>query len=151
MGTEAAPPVGQMRNTGRARRSGLLIAGLALGSSLLVLTPLSLAGLRREAMAVRDGPPVRVELVADGMRFVPNEIRVPAGAVVTVDLVNQDPSGTPHDFQTFRQRRDVRVVAWPGERRTTVFTATDKPGRYPFICTLRGHSAAGMAGVLVVE
>jgi nitrite reductase (NO-forming) len=76
---------------------------------------------------------------------------VPAGANVRVDLVNEDRSGTPHDFQTFGQRRDARIVAWPGETRSVVFKAADRPGRYAFICTVRGHSAAGMTGVIVVE
>jgi nitrite reductase (NO-forming) len=134
----------------RERRAGPLVAALALGTSLLVLTPLTLFSLRREALSVREGPAATVEVVADGMRFVPAEIRVPAGANVRLDLVDQDPS-TPHDLQTFGQRRDVRVIAWPGERRSTVFKAADRPGRYVFVCTLRGHSAAGMAGTIIVQ
>lgn len=129
----------------------MLVAVLVLGGSLLVFTPLTLASLRAEAWSVRDGPAVTVEVVANGMRFEPSEIRVPAGANVRVEFSNQDESGTPHDLQTLRQRRDARVIAWPGERRTTVFKAADRPGRYPFICTVRGHSAAGMAGIILVE
>ena len=144
----AAPPAPQTR--ARPGRSGLLIALLALGGSLLILTPLSLLAVRRDVRALHEGPTLSVEVVADGMRFVPREIRVPPGATVRVDLVNQDPSGTPHDFQTFGQRRDTRVIAWPGERRATSFTAPSRPGRYAFICTIRGHSALGMSGVIVV-
>ena len=129
----------------------MLVALLIVGGSLLVFTPLTLVSLRAEALSVREGPAATVEVIAAGMRFEPVEIRVPAGANVRVEFSNQDPSGTPHDFQTLRQRRDARVVAWAGERRTIVFKAADRPGRYPFICTIRGHSAAGMAGVIVVE
>ena len=136
---------------GRAGRSGLLIALLILGGSLLILAPLSLLSIRRDVQAMRAGPVLTVEVVADGMRFVPDQIRVPAGATVVVHLVNQDQSGTPHDFQTFGQRRDTRVLAWAGERRSTSFTATSRPGRYAFICTVRGHSALGMAGAIVVD
>ena len=150
MPAAAAGPAGAVQRTRRAR-PGLQIALLALGASVLVLTPLTLVSLRGEALSVRSGPTVTVEVAAVGMRFEPSEIRVPAGANVRVDFVNRDPTGTPHDFQTLRQRRDVRVVAWPGEQRATVFKAADRPGRYPFICTLRGHSAAGMAGVIVVS
>jgi plastocyanin len=135
----------------RAGRSAFLVLLLTLGTSLLVLAPLSVLRLRQEAAARRAAPAVAVELVADGMRFVPAEIRVPRGAQVQVSLVNRDPSGTPHDFQTFGQRVDGRVVAWPGEQRTVYFWAAERPGRYAFICTLRGHSEAGMAGVIVVE
>jgi nitrite reductase (NO-forming) len=107
-------------------------------------------GLRRDAQTLGAGPAVTVEVVADGMRFVPNEIRVPAGASVQVDFVNRDPT-TPHDFQTLGQYRNTRIVLWPGDKRTTGFLAADKPGRYPFICSVRGHKEAGMVGVIVVE
>jgi plastocyanin len=133
------------------RRQGLLVVLIALGISLFVVTPLALVSLRQEALSVREGPAVTFRIVADGMTFSPAEIRVPAGANVRIDLVNEDRSGTPHDFQTFGQRRDTRLVAWPGETRSTVFKASDNPGRYAFICTIRGHAEAGMAGTIVVE
>lgn len=120
-----------------------------LGVSLLGLAPVALAAIRRDATALNQTA-VQVEVVADGMRFVPNEIRVPAGASVRVDFVNRDPT-TPHDFETLGQYRNTRQVLWPGESRTTGFIATDRPGRYPFICSVRGHSEAGMVGVIVVE
>ncbi|MGH2369290.1 MAG: cupredoxin domain-containing protein, partial [Chloroflexota bacterium] len=111
----------------------------------------ALFSLRQEALSVREGPAVTVEIVADGMRFTPDVIRVPRGANVRIDFVNRDTSGTPHDLQTFGQRRDVRVIAWPGETRSTVFKAADQPGQYAFVCTVRGHSAAGHTGTIVVE
>lgn len=133
------------------RRQGLIVALLALGGSLFIFAPLTVLGLRRDALSVRDGPLATVEIVSDGMRFLPTEIRVHPGATVRLDLVNQDPSGSPHDIQTFGQRHNTRLIAWPGERRSTAFTASSKPGRYAFVCTLRGHSAAGHAGTIVVE
>ena len=97
-----------------------------------------------------EGLAVSFQVVANGQRYEPAEIRVPAGASVRIDLVNHDATSA-HDFQTFGQRRDTRVVAWPGETRSTAFRASDRPGRYAFICTIRGHSAAGHSGVIVVE
>lgn len=133
----------------RQTQSGLLIALAILGVSLLGLAPLAIGVLQRDA-ATLSAPSVTVEVVADGMRFVPDEIRVPAGASVRVDFRNID-GGGPHDFQTTRQYRDVRTVLWPGEQRSSVFIASDTPGRYAFICTVRGHAEAGMTGTIIVE
>lgn len=144
-----AAPSG-VRRPSPARRYGLLIAVLALGASLLLVTPFALLSLREEARSVQGGPALTVEIVADGMRYVPSEIRVPRAANVRIDFVNRDPA-SPHDLQTFGQRRDVRVIAWPGETRPTVFKSADRPGRYTFLCTVRGHADAGHAGTIVVE
>jgi uncharacterized cupredoxin-like copper-binding protein len=38
----------------------------------------------------------------------------------------------------------------PGKKATLTVTFK-KPGRYPYLCTLPGHAAAGMKGVLVVK
>jgi plastocyanin len=129
----------------------VLLVVLALTLGLGVLAPLSLLSLRREADALRSQPALTLEVSMAGMRFEPAEIHVPAGKVIRVDLINRDSTGTPHDFQTLGQHRDGRVVLWAGERGSTLFTAADKPGRYPFICTIRGHSAAGMNGTIVVD
>ena len=129
--------------------SGLLIALGLVTVGMLGTAPFALTAIRRDA-ATLNTPSMTVNVVADGMRFSPAEIRVPAGASVAVEFANNDPT-TPHDFQTTRQYRDARVVLWPGERRSTVFIATDKPGRYSFVCTVRGHSEAGMTGTIIVE
>ena len=138
------PPIAWRRPSG-----GLLIALGALGVSFLVLTPLALTGLRRDAATLQT-PAMTVEVAAEGMRFVPNGMRVPAGASIRVEFVNNDPT-TPHDFQTTGQYRDVRIVLWPGERRVSGFISAKTPGRYSFICSVRGHLEAGMYGTLIVE
>ncbi len=132
---------------------GLLIALGALGVSFLVLTPLALTGLRRDA-ATLQATAVTVEIAAEGMRFVPNGMRVPAGASVRVEFTNNDPT-SPHDFQTLGQYRDGRIVLWPGESRASGFIAANRPGRYSFICTVRTgatrHADLGMVGTIIVE
>jgi plastocyanin len=133
------------RNAGK---SGVWIVFGIVGASLIGMVPLALTAIRRDA-ATLSTPALTVEVFADNMRFTPAEIHVPAGASVQVDFTNRD--NTPHDFQTTRQYRDTRQVLWPGERRGTVFIATDKPGRYAFICTVRGHAEAGMVGTIVVD
>jgi plastocyanin len=128
---------------------GLLVALGALTVSLLVLAPLALMGLRRDA-ATLQVPAVTVEMSAEGMHFYPESFRVPAGASVRVEFVNNDPSSA-HDFQTTGQYRDARIVVWPGERRAAGFISAKTPGKYMFICTVRGHTEAGMVGTLIVE
>jgi plastocyanin len=126
------------------------VALVALGIGVLVLAPISLLTIRRNAIADQSAASVTVQVAAQGMRFAPSEIDVPRGATVKVEFSNQDPT-TPHDFQTFGQAGDAHVVAWPGETYTVYFKASATPGRYPFLCTVRGHSEAGMNGVIVVE
>src|SRR5262245_41407588 len=145
--TSAGP--GQVRSRDQGRRAGVLVA-ILLGLSLLVFTPLVLYSFRQEALSVREGPALTFEIVAGSDGYSPAEIRVPPGANVRIDLVNRDPVA-PHDMQTFGQRRDVRVLAWPGETRSTVFKAADRPGRYTFLSTIRGQAQAGYAGTIVVE
>jgi plastocyanin len=147
----AARPVPAAGPPRRATRGGgLLVALLALGVGVGVLAPLTVLTIRRTAIAEQANPAVTLQLSAQGMRFTPAEIRVPRGAVIRVDFTDDDP-GSAHDFQTVGQLADTRVVAWPRESHTTYFKAAAQPGRYLFICSLRGHAEAGMTGTIVVE
>src|SRR5688572_24959091 len=136
-----------------ARREGLFIALGALGVSLLFLTPLALTRLRQDA-ATLQATSITVQIAAEGMRFVPEGMRVPAGASVRVEFTNNDPTSA-HDFQTTGQYRDGRIVLWPGETRASGFIASNKPGRYSFVCTVRTgatrHADLGMVGTIIVE
>jgi plastocyanin len=147
----AAAPAGSVgRAPAAPARPGLRIALLALGVSLLVVAPLAMISLRQEALSIQGGPAVTLEVVAGPAGYTPSEIVVPRGANVRIDFVNLDPAA-PHDMQTFGQRRDARILAWPGERRSVVFKSADKPGRYTFLSTIRGQAQAGYAGTIVVE
>jgi uncharacterized cupredoxin-like copper-binding protein len=132
------------------RRGGLVVALIALAVGVLGLAPVTVLAIRRNAIAEQANPAVTLHLSAGNLRFAPAEIHVPAGSVIRVDFSDDDPT-SPHDFQTFGQLADTRVVAWPGENRAVYFKSAAQPGRYPFICTLRGHADAGMTGVIVVE
>lgn len=136
-----------------ASREGVLIALGALAVSVLILTPLALTRLRQDAATLSE-PAVTIQLAAEGMRFSPDAMRVPAGASVRVEFINNDPT-SPHDFQTTGQYRDGRIVLWPGEKRESGFIASSRPGRYAFICTVRTgttrHADLGMAGTIIVE
>ena len=52
----------------------------------------------------------------------------------------------PHDFKIARKKTPL---VQPGKS-ATLTVAITKPGRYPYICTVPGHAAAGMKGVLKV-
>lgn len=41
--------------------------------------------------------------------------------------------------------------AGPGEATQVVFTAPQKPGKYPYLCTFAGHFMSGMVGTLIVQ
>jgi nitrite reductase (NO-forming) len=74
-------------------------------------------------------------------------LRVPDGAVVQVDLLNDD--GIEHDvaFPDFEAATE-RVVQ-RGASSVTVFRA-DKVGAFAYFCSVPGHRPAGMEGQLIV-
>ncbi len=97
---------------------------------------------------VRELAPKRYEVVllAQTWSFVPNEIRVPAGSVVTFYMTSKD---VTHGFMI--ENTNVNVMLLPGQvsKATVRF---DKPGRYLFLCHEYcgiGHQA--MSGMLIVE
>lgn len=95
-------------------------------------------------------------------KFEPSLVRVPAGAQVTVTLVNDDPIGHewivgPADLhathrvgtEPYHEGRPNEVSLPPYSTRATTLTF-DQPGSYAFICHLPGHEAYGMVGTLQV-
>jgi uncharacterized cupredoxin-like copper-binding protein len=53
----------------------------------------------------------------------------------------------PHDFKIARKKTPL---VQPGKSAALTVKIT-KPGRYPFVCTVRGHAAAGMKGGFTVK
>ena len=90
-------------------------------------------------------------------------INVPAGATVTIDLVNEDPNmkhsvGVSSELSNFTVPPDPTPVfegaitdnptsmiegGMPGETQTITFVA-DTAGNYTLVCYVPGHSAVGM-------
>jgi plastocyanin len=87
-----------------------------------------------------------IRVVATEFSFAPNRVEVPAGASVRLTFVNR--GWSPHDF-VIEGIPDVHLNARPGRSVSTTFTASVS-GTRPFLCTLPGHSVAGMKGSLVV-
>jgi uncharacterized cupredoxin-like copper-binding protein len=53
----------------------------------------------------------------------------------------------PHDFKIVGRKTPLLR---PG-RSATLTVRIARPGRYPYLCTVPGHAAAGMKGVFVVR
>jgi plastocyanin len=53
----------------------------------------------------------------------------------------------PHDFKIARKKTPL---VQPGKSATLTVKIT-KRGRYPYVCTVPGHAAAGMKGVFTVK
>ena len=112
-----------------------------------VLASLALAGLAGGVLAASGGTSrqavSRVTVTASEFRFTLSRQSVPAGAVVFT-VVNR--GKLSHDF---RIGGKTTPVLRPGTSATLRVTFAKK-GRYAYLCTLPGHAAAGMKGVLAV-
>jgi uncharacterized cupredoxin-like copper-binding protein len=76
-------------------------------------------------------------------RFTLSKKAVPAGKV-TFKVTNR--GNLPHDFKIAGKRTPLLQ---PGKSANLV--ATLKKGKAPYLCTVPGHAAAGMKGVLTVK
>lgn len=80
------------------------------------------------------------------MRYSTTSLQAKAG-VVTIVMKNL--SILPHDVAI--KGNGVRATgSLVGKGGISTVTATLKPGRYEFYCTVPGHEAAGMKGTLTV-
>jgi cytochrome c oxidase subunit 2 len=87
-----------------------------------------------------------VRMVAGIWSFTPNEIRVPAGSIVTIVATSRD---VVHGLHV--DRHNVNVMLLPGQI-ARVTARFDTPGEYPFVC----HEYCGvghhtMWGKVIVE
>lgn len=77
-------------------------------------------------------------LVIQGHRFVPAEMKVPAGRKIKLTVVNNDAS--PEEFESYELNRE-KVVA--GNGRIIVFVGPLRPGRYPYFGEFHMDTAKG--------
>ena len=103
----------------------------------LVLGSVALAGSSATAVSVTAGKPSE-------FRFTLSKKVVPKGSV-TFKVVNR---GTvTHNFRIAGKK--TRLIA--KGKSATLTVSFPKAGKYAFLCTVRGHAAAGMKGVLTVR
>jgi uncharacterized cupredoxin-like copper-binding protein len=118
------------------RRTPLALAatGLLIAPTVLAATPDG----RRAAQATT----VRVTMTE--FKFALSRKAVPRGQV-SFRVVNKGETG--HDFKIKGKKTPIYD---PGKGGTlkVIFT---KKGKYAFVCTVPGHAAAGMKGVLAVS
>jgi uncharacterized cupredoxin-like copper-binding protein len=116
------------------------LAKLALGGTLAALAVLAVAVAAPAAPA-----PQRVAVGMTEFKFTlaPKTVKKKVPVVFTVT----NRGGIAHDFRVGGKK--TPVVAAGGKRTLRVTFA--KAGRYPYVCTLPSHAAAGMKGVLVVK
>ena len=84
--------------------------------------------------------------MATDFAFRPDEVVVRSGEPLNLVLENRGRLFHDLSFDTI----DLVLVADPG-RSDVSSLVVEVPGRYRFICTVRGHVEAGMSGTLVVE
>ncbi len=95
------------------------------------------------AVAARGAHTATVNVKAVDFRFVMSRTRVPVG---TVHFVVVNRGATAHDFRIAEHR--TRVLQ-PGDRQTLT-VVFKRSGRFTYDCTIPGHAALGMKGVLTV-
>ncbi|MDI3269532.1 MAG: plastocyanin/azurin family copper-binding protein [Bacillota bacterium] len=116
----------------------LLVVGVAAG-----------CGGTKQPAAQTDG--VTIE-AGPGLKFTPKTVTVKAGTTVT--WVNKDTmehdaaSGKVENGQVVLDGYFRSPMLKPGEKWSFTF---DKPGTYPYVCTVPGHAQGGMVGEIVVE
>jgi uncharacterized cupredoxin-like copper-binding protein len=94
----------------------------------------------------------QVVVVATEMRFSPNRIDARVGQPVLITIVNQ--GSVRHDlaFPSIEMTglRGAETLTMPGQ--STRLTMTfERPGTYPFLCTIPGHAPSGMTGAVFVS
>lgn len=99
---------------------------------------------RPRAPAPEAGAPELV-IVATEFGFDPDELRIRAAETVNLTLDNR--GALYHDLTI--ADLDLVLTAEAGTRSRGALTVP-QPGRYPFVCSVAGHTEAGMTGILVV-
>jgi plastocyanin len=103
------------------------------------------------AAAPSSGGASKIAIAADpggALKFDKTSLTAKA-AKVTIAFTNKAPEG--HNF-TIQSPAGATVAATPTfDGSTKTVTATLKPGKYSFLCTVPGHAMAGMKGTLTVS
>jgi Cu+-exporting ATPase len=130
---------------GRRGRRAAIRDGAFLG--VVALLALALAGGVYAADRAIDASAQRLEVVARDVAFEPTEMRIEAGRWTVLQFRNDDPIF--HDWEV-EGLANVDAGARPGQT-TTLRFVIDAPGTYRYVCTVVGHTEAGMTGTLIVE
>ena len=128
-----------MKMMGWLAASAIVIGVLMVGSSLV----------ERQRFAARVGS---AAIILDDRRFVPNRLEAKVGESLVIRLTNQGMQRHDLNFPSLHMpaHAGVESILAPGESRT-IRLRFEQPGTHTFICSLPGHAASGMSGVVVVR
>jgi uncharacterized cupredoxin-like copper-binding protein len=121
----------------RSRIGFLALTAIVAGLAWALPAVAQQSAVRATTVTVTAGKPTE-------FKFKLSKLKAPKG-IVTFKVTN---GGTiPHDFKI--AGRKTRLLQ-PGrsESLRVVFT---KAGKFPFLCTVTGHAAAGMKGIFTVS
>jgi plastocyanin len=120
-------------------RKTVLLATLGAAAALAV------AASALAAAAGPDATPQRVTVGMTEFKFALAPKTVKKNVATTFTVTNKGSIG--HDFKIAGKKTPVLAAGKKGTLKVTF----KKAGRYPYLCTLPSHAAAGMKGVLVVK
>ncbi len=124
----------------RRFRIGLVVLALVAAVSLVVAVA-ALGGANRQAATTS----VAVVAGKPGIfSFTLSKKVVPKGTVV-FNVANK--GSIAHDFKIAGKKTPSLAAG----KSSTLKVVFGKAGRYPYLCTLPGHAAGGMKGVLTVK
>jgi len=105
-------------------------------ASLYTLLAVAFIGTLTGVPARADTP--EFTLVIESHRFIPAELKVPAGQKFRLLVENRDP--TAEEFESYDFNREKIV---PGKGRIALFVGPLKPGRYEFFGEFNADTARG--------
>ena len=119
---------------------------LVLPLAALLVAALGFGGCSSGGLPAVSGPTApQLELEATEMRYTPDKIAVAAGEV---PVVLRNVGLVIHDLRVEKEPL-LYVEALPGQTGTSTWRL--QKGRYRIYCSLAGHRAAGMEGILEVR
>lgn len=136
-----------MENTSSSRKSSRIprffTTLVILGTGIVVIGLIfSLFGLWQGFSPLRG----KYVVATAGVAFHEEEIRLPAGTEITLELRNDDILAHSFDIDEL----DLHL-AMPAKENITTTISSIEPGSYTFYCAIYGHRAAGMVGTLIIE
>jgi len=120
------------------KRTPLIAVLTTFVLTVLVVGVLAAVGSAKSSSATA----TKVTVAASEFKFVLSKKRVPHGTVVFV-VTNRGTAA--HDFKIKGKKTPLLA---PGKSAT--LTVVLPKGKFPYMCTVPGHAAAGMKGVLTV-
>jgi len=118
---------------------------VSVRAATVAATVMVLGSLAAPALAARShASATRVKVIAVEFKFTVTPSIISKPGAVTFTLVNKGTIG--HDFKIAGKKTPVIK---PGK--SVTLTVTLKAGKFPYLCTVAGHAAAGMKGLFTVK